>query len=257
MSGKTQDKVGNEVMFDLNQNSANPNSVPQTQKEGGQNFDMTAPTLEAKIPFIQKSESQNTESPNSDMQINFDIENQNAKSEEMEFPTPYTDTTPKRSRSDNEDISTIKLDPTPKPPQLDTRPKSTKLDPLTSNEIEKQNADFENMKIQNESTEQFPMESPDFIIEKLNTDPEKLEKFLILLFETFKLNSKTSAKIKKPHKLTNDSTILSLTMLEHCGLLKSLFCDNRDKFGLGQNLIDSPNDRNDSIIENSVTEKQY
>jgi hypothetical protein len=176
MSGKTQDKVGNEVMFDLNQNSANPNSVPQTQKEGGQNFDMTAPTLEAKIPFIQKSESQITESPNSDMQINFDIENQNAKSEEMEVPTPYTDTTPKRSRSDNEGISTIKLDLTPKPPQLDTRPKSPKLDPLTSNEIEKQNADFENMKIQNESTEQSPMESLENVNNCQETDPKKLEK---------------------------------------------------------------------------------
>jgi hypothetical protein len=179
MSGNTQDKVGNEVMFDQNQDNANPNSVQKTQKEGGQNFDMTALTLEAKIPFLQKSESKNTEFPNSDLQINFDIENQNAKSEQMEIQTPYTDTTSKRSRSDNEDISTIKLDPRPKSPELHPRPKSPKLDPPTSNEIENQNADFEKMKIQNESTEQSPMESLDNLYTKKcqDTNPKKLEKF--------------------------------------------------------------------------------
>ena len=175
MSGYTKDKVGNEVRSDLNQNRPNPNSVPPTQKEGGQNFDTTAPTLEAEIPFIQKSESQSRESPNSDMHINFDIKNQKAKSEEMEFQTPYTDTTPKRSRSDNEGISTIKLDKNPTPPKVET-PKSPKLDPLTTNEIEKQNADFENTKIQNESTEQSSMESPENVKNCQETDPKKLEK---------------------------------------------------------------------------------
>jgi hypothetical protein len=88
------------------------------------------------------------------MQINFDIENQNANSEEMEIQTPYPDTTSQMSRSDNEDISTIKLDPRPKSPELHPRPKSPKLDTLTLNEIEK-------MKIQNQSTEQSPLDSSD------------------------------------------------------------------------------------------------
>jgi hypothetical protein len=95
------------------------------------------------------------------MQINFDIENQNANSEEMEIQTPYPDTTSQMSRSDNEDISTIKLDPRPKSPELHPRPKSPKLDTLTLNKIENQNADFEKMKIQNQSTEQSPLDSSD------------------------------------------------------------------------------------------------
>jgi hypothetical protein len=76
---------------------------------------------------------------------NFDIEYQSANSDKMEIQTPYTDTTLLMSRSDNEDISAIEIDP---------RSKSPKLDSQTKNEIEDQNVDSDNMEIQNQTTEQ-------------------------------------------------------------------------------------------------------